>query len=55
MTAPNFHRHCRPRCLNWKSILADAGWFHVTGITPAISQSAADLCLEPSIPPANWA
>ncbi len=35
-----------PGCLNWKSILADAGWFHVTGITPAISQSAADLCLE---------
>lgn len=31
---------------NWKEILKDAVWFHWTGITPAISQGAADACLE---------
>lgn len=36
----------KPGCLDWGRILADADWFHLTGITPAISQSAADLCLE---------
>ncbi len=35
-----------PGCLDWGKILADASWFHLTGITPAISQSAADLCME---------
>ena len=30
---------------NWKSILAGADWFHVTGITPALSQNCADLAL----------
>lgn len=35
-----------PGCLDWEGILEDADWFHLTGITPAISQSAADLCLE---------
>jgi 2-dehydro-3-deoxygluconokinase len=29
----------------WDEIFAGAGWFHITGITPAISQSAADLSL----------
>ncbi|MBN2236914.1 MAG: sugar kinase [Bacteroidales bacterium] len=32
--------------INWEEIFADAEWFHWTGITPAISQSAADVCLE---------
>jgi 2-dehydro-3-deoxygluconokinase len=32
--------------INWDEALKDAGWFHVTGITPAISSSAADLALE---------
>ncbi len=32
--------------INWKAVFADADWFHWTGITPAISQSAADVCLE---------
>ncbi len=32
--------------INWKDILREAGWFHWTGITPAISQGAADVCLE---------
>jgi 2-dehydro-3-deoxygluconokinase len=35
-----------PGCLDWDRIMAGAQWFHLTGITPAISQSAADLCLE---------
>ncbi len=35
-----------PQSLDWERIFDDASWFHVTGITPAISQSAADLSLE---------
>lgn len=34
-----------PGMINWKNILADAGWFHTTGITPAISQAAANETL----------
>ncbi len=30
----------------WKQVFADADWFHWTGITPAISASLADVCLE---------
>jgi 2-dehydro-3-deoxygluconokinase len=36
----------RPGMLNWREIFRDAQWFHWTGITPALSQSAADACLE---------
>jgi 2-dehydro-3-deoxygluconokinase len=32
--------------LDWDDIFHDATWYHVTGITPAISASAADLALE---------
>ena len=32
--------------INWEEVLKDASWFHWTGITPAISQGAADACLE---------
>jgi 2-dehydro-3-deoxygluconokinase len=32
--------------INWKEVFKDAQWFHYTGITPAISQGAADVCLE---------
>jgi len=32
--------------LDWNEIFKDADWFHWTGITPAISQGAADACLE---------
>ena len=32
--------------VDWESVFKDAGWFHWTGITPAISQGAADACLE---------
>ena len=38
--------HIKPGMLNWEQILKDATWFHWTGITPAISQGAADVCLE---------
>ena len=32
--------------IDWDSIFADVNWFHWTGITPAISQGAADVCHE---------
>lgn len=32
--------------LNWEEIFTDAEWFHWTGITPAISEGAALVCLE---------
>ena len=32
--------------LDWNNVFKDANWFHWTGITPAISQGAADVCLE---------
>jgi 2-dehydro-3-deoxygluconokinase len=35
-----------PGSINWARIFEEASWFHVTGITPAISQTAADLTLE---------
>lgn len=35
-----------PGMLDWEAIFDGAGWFHWTGITPAISQGAADVCLE---------
>lgn len=31
---------------DWDAVFAGADWFHITGITPALSQSAADLSLE---------
>src|SRR5699024_4123661 len=31
---------------DWEDVFGDAQWFHWTGITPAISQGAADVCLE---------
>jgi 2-dehydro-3-deoxygluconokinase len=35
-----------PGMVDWREIFRDAGWFHWTGITPALSQGAADACLE---------
>ncbi len=32
--------------IDWEKVFEGANWFHWTGITPAISQSAADVCLE---------
>jgi 2-dehydro-3-deoxygluconokinase len=36
----------RSGAIDWQAALKDAGWFHVSGITPAISASAAELALE---------
>ena len=36
----------KPGMINWREVFKDAGWFHWTGITPALSQGAADACLE---------
>lgn len=36
----------KPGEIDFKKAFSDASWFHITGITPAISQSAADLSLE---------
>ncbi len=36
----------KPGMIDWVQVLAGADWFHWTGITPAISQGAADVCLE---------
>lgn len=36
----------KPGMVDWKSVFNDVNWFHWTGITPAISQGAADTCLE---------
>jgi 2-dehydro-3-deoxygluconokinase len=36
----------KPGDIDWDNALAGAGWLHITGITPAISASAADLALE---------
>ncbi len=35
-----------PGMVNWEKVFEGANWFHWTGITPAISQGAADVCLE---------
>jgi len=37
---------CGPGDFDWETIFNGASWFHITGITPALSQSAADLSLE---------
>ncbi len=36
----------KPGDFDWDEIFKDASWFHITGITPAISESAAELSLE---------
>jgi 2-dehydro-3-deoxygluconokinase len=35
-----------PGMIDWDQVFEGATWFHWTGITPAISQGAADACLE---------
>jgi 2-dehydro-3-deoxygluconokinase len=35
-----------PNTFDWGSVFAGANWFHISGITPALSQSSADLCLQ---------
>jgi 2-dehydro-3-deoxygluconokinase len=36
----------RPGDFDWRAIFEGARWFHISGITPAVSASAADLALE---------
>jgi 2-dehydro-3-deoxygluconokinase len=36
----------KPGIVDWDAAFADADWFHWTGITPAISQGAAEAVLE---------
>ena len=36
----------KPGMVDWRTVLTGAAWFHWTGITPALSQGAADACLE---------
>jgi len=36
----------KPGMIDWDAVFDGADWFHWTGITPAISQGAADVCLE---------
>jgi 2-dehydro-3-deoxygluconokinase len=32
--------------INWEEVFENANWFHWSGITPGISQDAADVCFE---------
>ena len=36
----------QPGMIDWQAVFKDAGWFHTTGITPAISASAADTVIQ---------
>ncbi|HUV93671.1 MAG TPA: sugar kinase [Anaerolineae bacterium] len=36
----------QPGMVDWEKVFSDAHWFHWTGITPAISRGAAEVCLE---------
>src|SRR5690606_2713723 len=38
--------HIKPGMIDWSEALKGAEWFHWTGITPAISEGAAAVCLE---------
>jgi 2-dehydro-3-deoxygluconokinase len=35
-----------PGSFDWDAVFHGVGWFHVSGITPALSQNAADLCFD---------
>jgi 2-dehydro-3-deoxygluconokinase len=36
----------KPGMIDWEKVFEGVSWFHWTGITPAISQGAAEVCLE---------
>lgn len=36
----------KPGDIDWNAVFSDVDWFHITGITPAISKSAMELSLE---------
>jgi 2-dehydro-3-deoxygluconokinase len=35
-----------PECYDWSEIFAEAAWFHISGITPAVSRNAAEAALQ---------
>jgi 2-dehydro-3-deoxygluconokinase len=35
----------KPGTIPWDQVFSEANWYHFTGITPALSQNAADECL----------
>ena len=37
---------CKPNDFEWDSVFENCNWFHISGITPALSESAADTSLE---------
>jgi 2-dehydro-3-deoxygluconokinase len=38
--------HIKPGMIDWDKVMKGVSWFHWTGITAAISQGAADVCME---------
>ena len=38
--------NARPGDFDWDSVFEGASWFHITGITPAVSEGSAELSLE---------
>ncbi len=36
----------KPEDFDWKTILKDCSWFHITGVTPALGGNLPDICLE---------
>jgi 2-dehydro-3-deoxygluconokinase len=36
----------KPDAIDWRKALAGVTWFHITGITPALSETAAQLAME---------
>ena len=36
----------KPSDINFQEVFKDADWFHITGITPAISETAMELSIE---------
>lgn len=36
----------QPEAIDWDAVFKDVSWFHFSAIGPAVSQAAADVCLE---------
>ena len=36
----------KPGSIDWTKVFSNAGWFHITGITPALSETAAQVSVE---------
>ena len=35
-----------PSCYDWDTVFAGASWFHITGITPALSETIPEVCIQ---------